>query len=260
MVRRSKTARTVLALILLCGPALAAGGTADATPVRGHGPVSGSLQPGGPVVIRPGSAITAAPNWSGLAIAAGEFFFTSIGDAWTQPAVTCTSGKQAAAFWVGLDGYGSPSVEQAGTLASCQNGAAVYQAWYEMYPAAPVYFTNPVHPGDEITATVVFDVGTEFTITVSDAQQGWTRSVQAEGSADRSSAEVIVEAPAIIGAGYAPLANFGTASFGRADINGRFITSYSPAHLTIVDSTGRAEDSISETELGTLSVTWLRST
>jgi hypothetical protein len=172
--------------------------------------------------------------------------------------VTCASGERAA-FWVGLDGYGTPTVEQTGTAVTCQGSTAVYQAWYEMYPAAPVYFPNPVHPGDDITASVVFNQGFSYTLTISDAHQGWTQTVHASApNAVRSTAEVIVEAPVVNGA-YAPLANFGTAGFGRADINGRFITSYSPTMLYIADSKGNAEDSVSETELGTLSVRWLRS-
>ncbi len=267
MLRRSILVVTVVVLAVLSGAVLAAGGTASGTPSHGFGTALSSVQPGGPMGQLPGGAVPDVccqtnSHWSGLAVGGGEFAFTSIGDAWTQPAVTCASGEQAA-FWVGLDGYTStsPTVEQTGTAVTCQGSTAVYQAWYELYPDPPVYFSNPVHPGDVITASVVYNQGFSYTLTISDSPQGWTQTVHASApNAVRSSAEIIVEKPLLANGTYAPLADFGTASFGRAYINNKPITSYSPEIINIADSGGHAEDSVSETELGTFSVKWLSST
>ena len=60
-------------------------------------------------------------NWSGYAATTGTY--TSVSASWTQPAGTCSRGDQYAAFWVGLDGYTSSSVEQTGSeigRASCR--------------------------------------------------------------------------------------------------------------------------------------------
>ena len=48
--------------------------------------------------------------------------------------MTCTSATSLAAFWVGIDGYSSSSVEQDGTLVECYRGTAYYYTWWEMYP------------------------------------------------------------------------------------------------------------------------------
>jgi hypothetical protein len=48
---------------------------------------------------------------------------------WAQPAITCpnkTPGEVA--FWVGIDGYTTSTVEHAGTLAGCKAGKAPYSS------------------------------------------------------------------------------------------------------------------------------------
>ena len=81
---------------------------------------------------------------------------------WSQPAVTCTATDTFSSFWVGLDGDGTNSVEQTGTEADCNGGNAVYQGWFEMFPAAPVFYNNPVQPGDAILVKGSRSVGLEF--------------------------------------------------------------------------------------------------
>ena len=44
--------------------------------------------------------------------------YTSVSASWTQPG-SCSGGDQYAAFWVGLDGYSSSSVEQTGSEVDC---------------------------------------------------------------------------------------------------------------------------------------------
>ena len=61
---------------------------------------------------------------------------------WTQPKVKARVAATYAAFWVGLDGDGSHSVEQIGTMGYTSGGRAYYVAWYEMYPAA----MQPIRP------------------------------------------------------------------------------------------------------------------
>jgi hypothetical protein len=84
-----------------------------------------------------------------------------VAGSWTVPTVSCPRrGTSYAAFWVGIDGYSSSTVEQTGTLAECSNGVATYSAWYEFYPS-PMYTISAltVRPGDVITAQVQFTGG-----------------------------------------------------------------------------------------------------
>lgn len=55
----------------------------------------------------------------------------------------------ASAFWVGLDGSSSTSVEQLGRDSDCDSGTPSYYAWYEMYPNPSVTLPSqyPVSPG-----------------------------------------------------------------------------------------------------------------
>ena len=65
---------------------------------------------------------------------------------------TCSRGDQYAAFWVGLDGYTSSSVEQTGSEVDCVGRTAEYYAWYEMYPGPSENYSNTVRAGDHFNA------------------------------------------------------------------------------------------------------------
>ncbi|HXW89889.1 MAG TPA: G1 family glutamic endopeptidase [Terriglobales bacterium] len=155
-------------------------------------------------------------NWSGYAVTGSDF--TNARGSWTVSAVTCsTTPNTYAAFWVGIDGYSSDTVEQTGTLAYCDGTSAFYYAWYEFYPAASVEITSvPVSPGDQISAEVTYN-GTEFTTTITNETTGasYSKKGRVRGAA-RSSAEWIAEAPCCTSSGgILPLSDFGTASFGE---------------------------------------------
>lgn len=164
-------------------------------------------------------------NWAGY----GDNFtggVTKVTGSWTQPSVTCNTkikDYQLAAFWAGIDGLVSKTVEQTGTLAQCSPGSATptYYAWYEFYPKALVTIsTITVHPGNIFSAIVSYSSSTKkFTVTLQDVSTGVTFSKSAKvSSAKRSSAECITEAPGgdtTNSEGIYPLANFGTVSWGQ---------------------------------------------
>jgi hypothetical protein len=157
-------------------------------------------------------------NWSGYAVTGNTF--TSVSASWTQPTATCNGTTAYSSFWVGLDGDGSSTVEQTGTDADCSGSTPVYYAWYEMYPKFPVNLSQPVHPGDAMSASVVTDGRGNFTLSISDATQNWSYQTKAKlHSAALASAEVIAEAPSSRG-GVLPLANFGTVNFSNPTANG----------------------------------------
>ena len=171
-------------------------------------------------VLGPVNAAAASANWAGYAAAGQPGAFTSVSASWSQPAVNCGNAAQTfSAFWVGLDGDGTPTVEQTGTEADCANGAATNQGWYEIFPNPPVFYNNPVQPADAMTASVTSNGNGMFTLTLTDTTAGWTQTTQqSEPNAQLGSAEVIAEAPSN-GQQVLPLANFGTVNFGNATVD-----------------------------------------
>jgi hypothetical protein len=276
LLRRLSVPLTALALV--AGSWLAATGASAATAATAHAaspaagrPDTSGFVPGGRLIGLPGADRPAASgalnqevestNWSGYAATGSDGAFTSVSGSWTQPTATCTSRRsdQYAAFWVGLDGYSSDSVEQTGTDSDCDGRTPDYYGWYEMYPADPVYYTNPVEPGDQISASVTFSGSETYTLVLTDSTQGWTQTVtQNEAGLDRSSAEVITEAPSSE-TGVLPLADFGTVNYSGAEANGSSLASLSPTEIIMVDSSGRDKDSTSTISGGSFSNTWLRS-
>lgn len=165
-------------------------------------------------------------NWGGYAATGSGF--TSVAATWTEPSATCNSSNDLYAPWVGIDGYGSSSVEQTGVATDCSSGSPVDQAWYEMYPANPVYLSTssyPVRAGDVIHASVTYAGSNKYKLSLNDSTRGWTYSTTKTLSAARTSAEVIIESPT----GAYP--NFGTLHFSAATINGTSLGSHNPVAL-----------------------------
>ena len=148
-------------------------------------------------------------NWSGYAVTGSSF--TRVEGSWIVPTVNCsiTPGTYSA-FWVGLDGYSSSTVEQIGTDSDCDGDTPAYYAWYEFYPKFPKSISLSVSPGDKMSAQVSYN-GAEFTITITNDTTGQSFSQSSKlPQAKRSSAEWIAEAPSS-----GLLSDFGAVSFGE---------------------------------------------
>ncbi len=283
MIRRWSIPVTIITMVF--GSMLAAG-TASASAVSHH-PSTTAVRPGGAEhAFKPGGLmhrVTGAgreetrggrttvesTNWSGYAVTGSNGAFTSVSASWTQPTATCSSSSSGrhgrssdeyAAFWVGLDGYSSDSVEQTGTDSDCDGTTPDYYGWYEMYPADPVYFTNTVKPGDSISASVTFSGTDTYTLVLTDHTQDWTQTITKNQSGlDRSSAEVITEAPSS-SSGVLPLADFGTVNYTASTDNGSSMGTQSPTAIVMVDNSGQDKDSTSSmSSSGAFSNTWIRS-
>jgi hypothetical protein len=226
------------------GYPMVAGPVPDVGP-GGAGP--GGAGPGGEAANTPASAPASgvatvtdvvSENWAGYAATGAAGSFTSVSSSWAQPAVSCGGTDTFSAFWAGLDGDGTPTVEQTGTEADCDAGTASYQGWYEIFPNAPVFFPDPVRPGDDMSASVVADGNGIFTLTLRDATQGWTQArKQAEPGAQLGSAEVIAEAPS--NGTVLPLADFGTVNFTGVSVDGTPIgTNVNLSELTLSSPAG----------------------
>jgi hypothetical protein len=182
---------------------------------------------------------TSSTNWSGYAIPSAPGSVTYVSGSWKVPTATCGTAENDttgyAAFWVGIDGYSSNTVEQTGTDSDCvsTNGrktdTPTYYAWFEFYPGGSylIEFSNGIKPGDTMNATVTYNglVSTgrrnrigpgssatepEFTITIEDVTTGQSYSTSAlVDGAQESSAEWIAEAPCCENNGdILPLADF----------------------------------------------------
>ena len=198
-------------------------------------------------------------NWSGYAAHGGANSYNSVSATWVQPAGSCTKKTTYAAFWVGLDGYSSKTVEQTGSEVDCSGGSPVYYAWYEMYPAYPVNFADSVSPGDKIKASVAAS-GDVFTLKIADVTQGWQHIVtKTLSSPQKSSAEVIAEAPCCTADGSSlPLTDFGTVAFKRSDANGSAIGISNPTRIKMgpVDGGTDTDTTSALTDGNKFSVTW----
>jgi hypothetical protein len=196
-------------------------------------------------------------NWAGYAVSGGTY--TTVTASWVQPAVNC-SGTAYSSFWIGIDGDTSNTVEQTGTEADCNGNTPVYSAWYEMYPKFPTNYPDLVVPNDHFTSTVTTDGKGNFTLTLSNTTRGWTETVTKRlKSARLASAEVIAEAPSSSG-GVLPLANFGTASFSGAKVNGSTLTSSTAGIDPITMQSGSTvKAQPSNISNGAFNVTWKHS-
>lgn len=168
-------------------------------------------------------------NWSGYAAQGSGF--SSVTSQWTEPSVSCNSTDDLFAPWVGIDGYGSATVEQTGVATDCSSGSPEYAGWYEMYPAAPVYYSNAVAAGDHITATVTRS-GVNYTLTLSDDTRGWTKTTNQTLTATNASVEVIIESPT------AAYPNFGAVNFSNSLVDGSTLGATGPVALDASNSSG----------------------
>jgi hypothetical protein len=156
-----------------------------------------------PVVIA--SGVSENSNWSGYAATGTDF--SAISASWVVPTALCdpTAAGTAEQFqWVGIDGFSSQTVEQAGTAVSCYQGVADYGVWYEMYGYPSPVNTGgwspslyPVAPGDAINSSVSVTNGV-WTLAVHDVTAGWTATEvtsEPDPQPQQVNAEVIVETP-----------------------------------------------------------------
>jgi len=178
------------------------------------------------------AAVSVSSNWAGYAVvpsARGVSAFSSISGSWTVPAATCSAGRETySAAWVGLGGFheSSQALEQIGTAADCtRSGSAVYSAWYELVPAAPVTLKLKVHVGDQMAASVTVK-GHGVTLRIRDLRTGATSAqTRRVSKLDASSAEWIVEAPSVCVATNRcrtlTLTDFGSIAFSRLSATAR---------------------------------------
>jgi hypothetical protein len=206
-----------------------------------------------------------SPNWSGYVDTnhTKEGAFRNIAATWHVPEITsgfCASFQNnsmgLSSFWVGLDGDGSNTVEQTGTMSECYNGSAYYFDWWEMYPDTSV-IVDSVNAGDEISAYVDY-TGEYYLLSLVDDTQDTSfselESCPSGSTCNNYSAEAVAESPGgcVSGSGqdcrvqgpnsFFPLSDFNYVSFyaisdATFKYGGSLATgNFGPANLTMETS------------------------
>jgi hypothetical protein len=203
-------------------------------------------------------------NWSGYKINPAAAV-TAVGGTWVQPAATGVNGALSS-IWVGIDGWGSGTVEQCGTDSYVgANGQVQYYAWYELFgdqtPSSQNPNLNPkgpdfsmvtipnftVQPGDTISAEVSLVPTTTrlfvFNMTDKPANGGPLETFSLVQTMQyvtpqRASADWIVEDPGKLSGGLYPFANFGQVTFTGAWAETGFTGSQGPTIGSIYSFAG----------------------
>ena len=197
-------------------------------------------------------------NWSGYVSQGGGFW--QVSGSWTEPSVSCTAATAESVFWVGLGGYPSYPLYQAGSGAFCRNGVPIHALWYELLTpgtTAPLVALVQINPGDRISAAITLrGGGAGGHVHLVDETTGYTRDVAFTPAADSlASAEWIAEATSHSGT-VSTLADFGTVSFAgcSANLGAAGVATWPAAQLTELSlsdrSGGRAEPGAVRTSAG----------
>ena len=180
----------------------------------------------------PGSknpTLTSSYNWSGLTIydANKPFAKSYIIGYWTVPAAHQTFGSPDGTWdyssqWVGIDGFGSNDVFQAGTEAdafasSSGSTSQFYSFWIEWYPFSETRVSGfPAAPGDTVIVEVFNTTPTNGYAFLENLSTGkyveYNLTPPSGYSLQGSSAEWVVERPEVNGA-LARLMNYGAVPF-----------------------------------------------
>jgi Peptidase A4 family len=104
---------------------------------------------------------TTSTNWGGYAdtVASGGAILEVLGE-WNVPTISCGVYPAIQDNWVGIDGFGSGTVEQGGTYGYCTSTGAgpFYWTWWEFYPYNGIQsFSSSVSAGDLIEAYVLYN-------------------------------------------------------------------------------------------------------
>jgi Peptidase A4 family len=195
------------------------------------------------MALGPGSTVNTlhSLNWAGYVTTGGGSFASAN---WVVPFVHGSSGDYSSS-WVGVDGAGSPTVEQTGTASATLYGQSLSYAWVELYPAGTEILRYksgaeaPVHSSDHMSGSVSAR-GDRYTIKLTDHTQNWQYAQTITDPAGmNASAEVITEAPSSARTGnILPLANFGSEHFTAAHISGH------ASRTNMVSRSGRAKATV----------------
>ena len=180
------------------------------------------------LAVGPSDRFDVTSNWGGYAQKGSSSNpFTTIVSTWTEPAdnnSACTT--NIAPFWVGIGGSnGATNLIQAGSQieTNLSGNGANQQAWWEDYPAGPVFLPYYAAAGDPFSVDIQYEGavgGQSFQITLYSPNEGFQDTMvehMAYGINLSSSAEAVVEM--LGGTNGIPLSIFGTLTFSNVYTN-----------------------------------------
>jgi Peptidase A4 family len=192
------------------------------------------------------AANATSTNWSGSAVfaAAGTTCGWVEGE-WTVPDPSDPKGGKSSYYssaWIGIDGWGSPDVLQAGTESSMVNGSKKVYAWWEWYPDFEVAIANfPVSAGDTIFCLICANstttAGIYLTNDNTDQHVSFNITAPSGTTLQGNCAEWIVETPSV-GGNPTTLPDYGVVYFDSAfagEKNGGSLDGFNGTPITLVD-------------------------
>lgn len=190
----------------------------------------------------------AGDYWGGYSIQHGG---TTVTASWVNPSVEC-SNRSVNSVWDGFDGAGiSDTVEQIGIDLDCSSGTIEYNPWYEMYPKDSIYFNEPTKAGDSMTATVVHNSGTKYTLTLADPTENWTKTFTSSLSgAQDATAEVIMERLTDT------IDNFGSVTFTNCTLDGSAFGNTSTDKYTLANNSNTVQVTTGALSGSQFNMTW----
>jgi hypothetical protein len=177
----------------------------------------------------------ASTNWSGYYRTGASGAFHAVTARWIVPSVNASAGPSYSASWVGIDGVSNTHLIQTGTESNYFNGAAHYDAWWEILPASEAR-VFPVKAGDVMTASVKKGTIT-WTITITDTTSGQSFTTHRSYTGPGTSAEWIQERPVVNGS-LAALASYGKVTFDPGTLNGGNAHLAAATRILMVNRTG----------------------
>ena len=189
--------------------------------------------------VTPAASESPSRNWAGYA--ASGTGFTGVSARWTIPPFSPGAAAGTDATWVGVGGFDTKDLIQAGTEQTTSgDGATDYDAWVEMLPNASDTVLLPVHAGDTVSVSIVQQSTGTWLISLVNDTTGQRLDVTEQYTSSLSSAEWIEEAPSSGHGRVLALDNFGTVTFSNAVAvkNGRNLTA-AEAGATALSMAGR---------------------
>lgn len=102
-------------------------------------------------------------NWAGYVAENGNY--DGVGASWVITEADNSVPTRAHATWIGIGGYGTNDLIQAGTIAVVENNDTVeYRAWIETLPDPAIMIPIKVSVGDEVLVSIVEKADDEWTI------------------------------------------------------------------------------------------------
>jgi hypothetical protein len=141
-------------------------------------------------------------NWSGyVVVPKAHARVTAVTGSFLVPGVQSAVPPGYGATWVGIGGYLTGDLIQAGVGENAPTGVGQYYAWFELLPGYEQQIAGcsgaaacPVNPGDRLTIGIRSVGSSRWVIAIRDIQRwSWTRVVRYASSG--SSADWIMEAP-----------------------------------------------------------------